>query len=444
MKTQFILYLFLLPFWCLAQSKTVNIHSISTEREPSFGYTLDGTQMFASSRAKLLNTAYFGPAGVYNKIVMIHDGYISSNDLVEMTDTPTDNIFFFGQFNELDPALAAFTTDEIDSLYAWSRRGGKVILCAGQSGNFSPGGSIFSTSANLTWGFSWKASTPVVAIQNTIEGDGTDIFSGPFGLIGEVEQGGSAEGYFDNIPSNAIVFGRDHNGNPTLFMDCNTLDLIVADVDAYTQVGKVSQGPDINTNQDIFWTNTIVFMDRLQPPPVLTKNGNFLVLNAQYNGYNWFKDGKLLGSSASSTYEPIMSGEYQVEVKVNGGCILKSNPIKMTISQPVDSVPSADPVPPPLPVPPAECTVFVPTAFSPDANGTNDRACVYSACIRTMEFAVYDQWGEQIYFTTDKTKCWDGTYQGKELNDAVFAWTLNATLTSGERITKKGNISLIR
>ncbi len=91
-----------------------------------------------------------------------------------------------------------------------------------------------------------------------------------------------------------------------------------------------------------------------------------------------------------------------------------------------------------------ECEIFVPTAFSPNNNGRNDMACTYGFCIRELLFRIYDRWGELVFETNDKAKCWDGTYKGKELNSAVFAWTLTAKMHSGRQVVKKGNITLVK
>ncbi|OFY86037.1 MAG: hypothetical protein A3F72_21575 [Bacteroidetes bacterium RIFCSPLOWO2_12_FULL_35_15] len=92
-----------------------------------------------------------------------------------------------------------------------------------------------------------------------------------------------------------------------------------------------------------------------------------------------------------------------------------------------------------------ECgETFVPNAFSPDNDGANDLECVLGKCIQDFYFAIYDRWGEKIFETTDQKNCWDGTYKGKLMNTAVFVYYLKVTLTTGELINKKGNITLIR
>jgi gliding motility-associated-like protein len=93
-----------------------------------------------------------------------------------------------------------------------------------------------------------------------------------------------------------------------------------------------------------------------------------------------------------------------------------------------------------------ECPdIFIPSAFSPNGDGINDQECLYGQdCIQSIYFAIYDRWGEKIFETTDKKHCWDGTFNGQRMDDAVFVYYIRATLTSGSAFTKKGNITLIR
>ena len=88
--------------------------------------------------------------------------------------------------------------------------------------------------------------------------------------------------------------------------------------------------------------------------------------------------------------------------------------------------------------------VFVPSAFSPNNDGENDALCVYSDCMEQMTFTIYNRWGEKVYQTSSMNICWDGTWNGKELNSAVFVYVLDGYLINGQHIDQKGNISLIR
>jgi gliding motility-associated-like protein len=89
--------------------------------------------------------------------------------------------------------------------------------------------------------------------------------------------------------------------------------------------------------------------------------------------------------------------------------------------------------------------LFLPNAFSPNGDLANDELCIYgSACITSLEFRIFDRWGEKVFESTDPNFCWDGLFKGKKLNPAIFAYYLNATLTSGEEVVLKGNISLVK
>lgn len=97
------------------------------------------------------------------------------------------------------------------------------------------------------------------------------------------------------------------------------------------------------------------------------------------------------------------------------------------------------------PVEPLECALYIPTAFSPDATGKNDEQCLYGTdCITSMQFGIFDRWGNKVFETTDRNTCWDGTHNGQALDPAVFVYHLTATLLSGEIVARQGNITLMR
>ncbi len=88
--------------------------------------------------------------------------------------------------------------------------------------------------------------------------------------------------------------------------------------------------------------------------------------------------------------------------------------------------------------------VFVPNAFSPNGDGSNDCLKVYSNCLVDVLFRVYSRWGELIFESTDVDACWDGTKNGTELNTGVYTYTVRATLTDGQQIEQKGNTTLFK
>jgi len=97
-------------------------------------------------------------------------------------------------------------------------------------------------------------------------------------------------------------------------------------------------------------------------------------------------------------------------------------------------------------VSPYESTcVYVPNAFSPNGDHTNDIEYVYGgACITSMDFIIYDRWGNKIFESKNPAYGWDGTYKGQAMNTGSFAYYLTALLQDGTAVTKKGNITLVR
>jgi gliding motility-associated-like protein len=88
--------------------------------------------------------------------------------------------------------------------------------------------------------------------------------------------------------------------------------------------------------------------------------------------------------------------------------------------------------------------LFLPSAFSPNNDGHNESVCLRGNCIQSFYLSIYNRWGEKVFESSDQKMCWDGTYNGKLENTAVFVYTLNAILTNGEKISRKGTINLIR
>lgn len=88
--------------------------------------------------------------------------------------------------------------------------------------------------------------------------------------------------------------------------------------------------------------------------------------------------------------------------------------------------------------------LFVPNAFSPNGDGSNDCLKVYSNCLESVLFRVYSRWGELIYESEEVDGCWDGTKGGTDLNTGVYTYTVQAKLINGEEVELKGNTTLFK
>lgn len=94
--------------------------------------------------------------------------------------------------------------------------------------------------------------------------------------------------------------------------------------------------------------------------------------------------------------------------------------------------------------PEAPCTIFVPNAFSPNGDGQNDMLFVRSNCTGSLQFNIYNRWGELVFSGNDVSTGWDGKFRGKDCEPAVFTYTLEAQLSDGTVKKNSGNISLVK
>ena len=87
---------------------------------------------------------------------------------------------------------------------------------------------------------------------------------------------------------------------------------------------------------------------------------------------------------------------------------------------------------------------FIPNAFTPDNNGTNDVFYVYGPSLKTVHLRVFDRWGEMVFESTEQHDGWDGTYHGKPLNTGVFMYIAEMETLTGKQLFAKGDVTLIR
>jgi len=89
-------------------------------------------------------------------------------------------------------------------------------------------------------------------------------------------------------------------------------------------------------------------------------------------------------------------------------------------------------------------SVGVPSAFSPNGDGNNDVLFVKGAGFATIDFKVYNRYGQLVFETQDQSIGWDGTFNGKTLNSGTFAYILEYTFIGTEGGTASGTVTLIK
>ena len=89
--------------------------------------------------------------------------------------------------------------------------------------------------------------------------------------------------------------------------------------------------------------------------------------------------------------------------------------------------------------------VFVPSAFTPNADGLNDVIRPIAVGISHIDyFRIYNRWGQIVFSTTTNGKGWDGNISGQPQGTNTYVWIVHAVDFTGKEFFKKGSVTLIR
>ena len=88
--------------------------------------------------------------------------------------------------------------------------------------------------------------------------------------------------------------------------------------------------------------------------------------------------------------------------------------------------------------------IFIPSAFSPNGDGNNDVFLVRSNTLSNGKLIVFDRWGNHVFESTDLSVGWNGTYKNEPAQVEVYGYYFIGECISGEKITIKGDVTLVR
>lgn len=93
-----------------------------------------------------------------------------------------------------------------------------------------------------------------------------------------------------------------------------------------------------------------------------------------------------------------------------------------------------------------EDQIFVGNGFTPNNDGRNDIAFARLLGLKQMNYyRIFDRWGNLVFETTDPDQGWDGkSSSGKQLNSGVYVYVVEAECFSGQKLTRTGNVTLIK
>ncbi|MFI5203423.1 MAG: PKD domain-containing protein, partial [Flavobacteriales bacterium] len=91
-----------------------------------------------------------------------------------------------------------------------------------------------------------------------------------------------------------------------------------------------------------------------------------------------------------------------------------------------------------------EYALYVPNAFTPDGDGTNDFFFTQGYLIEEFEMMIYNRWGEAVFTSTSINQQWDGTHQGQKVQDGVYVYKIKMKDVYGYRKEVIGSLTLLR
>lgn len=140
--------------------------------------------------------------------------------------------------------------------------------------------------------------------------------------------------------------------------------------------------------------------------------------------FSWFPS---VGLSRSDISNPIVKTDVNTKYTVTGmtesGCVV-TDEVNVLVMD--------------------ESLIEVPNAFSP-GNGANGKFKVLRRGDATLKsFTIFNRWGAKVFETSDINAGWDGTFNGEAQPMGVYIYTIDAVSVTGKRITKQGNVTLVR
>ncbi len=142
--------------------------------------------------------------------------------------------------------------------------------------------------------------------------------------------------------------------------------------------------------------------------------------------YQWrFGDGN--GStSAEPAHEYQFPGIYEVEVKV-----IDANGCEFTFREYVEVKELV--------------TIHVPSAFTPNGDGFNDELYLGWNLVHSLQFKLYNRWGQVVYETNDPDFRWNGIDpNGSPVPEGVYVFFVRAVDFQGRPIEKSGTMTILR
>lgn len=88
--------------------------------------------------------------------------------------------------------------------------------------------------------------------------------------------------------------------------------------------------------------------------------------------------------------------------------------------------------------------LHMPNTFTPNGDGVNDSFVPKGKYFTNFKLTVFNKWGEVIFVTNDALAGWDGTYKNEPVSLDTYSYFVQAESNGGEKIAKRGVVTVLR
>lgn len=87
---------------------------------------------------------------------------------------------------------------------------------------------------------------------------------------------------------------------------------------------------------------------------------------------------------------------------------------------------------------------FIPNAFTPNGDGTNDFLFVYGESLKNVSLMIFNRWGEKVFESNNQFDGWDGTFKGNPVAPGVFSYYFEGEYLDGKKVSQKGTVTVLK
>jgi gliding motility-associated-like protein len=91
------------------------------------------------------------------------------------------------------------------------------------------------------------------------------------------------------------------------------------------------------------------------------------------------------------------------------------------------------------------CHFYLPSAFTPNSDGKNDRFTWYGECDpEEFSMEIYNRFGQRVFFSDNPLASWDGKYENAVSPEGVYVYHISYRLPYQQKQLVSGTMMVVR